>query len=167
MTAGGSVVVLLRNGPGQMDAATTAVRLLTGTSEIVVGVVADDGEAQSILLAISEGSPVVAAAGGTGPVWSRFVRAAGELGRTCRWESTVLAGLSGTQIELLWALGGGLRVPAAARVGVGVGAIGPPPADRGAVAARGSDQQPRRDHGALGRHPVGVSRGPWSGPLVR
>jgi len=108
-------VVLLRNGPGQLDAATTAVRLLTGTSEIVVGVIADDGAAQSVLLAISDGTPVVAAAGGTGPVWSRFVRAAGELGRTCRWESTVLAGLSGTQIELLWALGGGLRVPAAAR----------------------------------------------------
>ena len=60
---------------------------------------------------------MVAAAAGTGPGrGSRFVRAAGELGPTGRWESTVLAGLSATQIELLWALGGGLRLPAAARV---------------------------------------------------
>jgi len=33
-----------------------------------------------------------------------------------RWETTRLSGLSATQIELLWALGDGLRLPAAARV---------------------------------------------------
>lgn len=107
--------MLLREGQGELEAATAATRLAAGTPDVVAGVVTDDGEAQSILMAISSGSPVVVAAEGTGPVWSRFIRAADELGRTRRWESSTLAGLSATQIELLWWLADGLRVPAAAR----------------------------------------------------
>src|SRR6185436_7769864 len=101
---------LLRDGKGELDAATAAARLATGGREIVVGVITDDEQAQSILLAISAGGPVVVAADAIGPVWSRFTRAAGELGRTCRWETTPLAGLSATQIELVWALAEGVRV---------------------------------------------------------
>ncbi len=115
MTTPRPVVVLLREGQGELEAATAATRLVTGCRDVAVGVVSDDHQAQSILLAISGGSPVVAAAGGLCPVWSRFVRAAEELGRTCRWETTTLTGLSATQIELLWSLSEGLRVPAAAR----------------------------------------------------
>ena len=115
MTITRPVVVLLREGPDEMEAATTATRLVAGRSDLVVGVVSDDQEAEAILMALSGGKPVVAAAGGVCPVWSRFVRAAEELGRTCRWETTTLAGLSATQIELLWNLSLGLRVPEAAR----------------------------------------------------
>ncbi|MGZ4681437.1 MAG: hypothetical protein ACXWBN_20460 [Acidimicrobiales bacterium] len=109
------IVVLLREGHGELEAATAATRLATGRRDIVVGAITDDHEAQAMLLAISRGSPVVVAANGAGPVWSRFVRAAGEIGRPCRWETSTLHGLTATQIELLWALAEGLHVPAAAR----------------------------------------------------
>jgi predicted alpha/beta hydrolase len=111
-----AVVVLLRGGREDLDAAVAATRLACATDEVEVGMVADDIEAQALLMAMDQGRPVVAAAAGTGALWSRFVRAAEELARPVRWETTRLSGLSATQIELLWALGDGLRLPAAARV---------------------------------------------------
>ena len=109
-----------------------------------------------MLLAISGGRPVVVATAGTGPVWSRFVRAAGELGHRCRWEMTTLAGLSATQIELLWALGGGLRVPAAARVA----SVSERSAHRQLIAARSLLRARTNSHAAR------RSSGPGSPALV-
>ena len=132
MATVGPVVVLLRDGRADLDAATAATRLACATDEVEVGVVADDVEAKAMLLALHEGRPVVAAADGTGAIWSRFVRAAEELGRPVRWETTALAGLSATQIELLWALSEGVRLPAAARIA----AVSERSAHRQLIAAR-------------------------------
>ncbi len=126
------VVVLLRGGRVDLDAATAATRLACVTDEVEVGVVADDVEAQRMLMALHEGRPVVAAADGAGAMWSRFVRAAEELARPVRWETTTLAGLSATQIQLLWALGEGMRLTAAARVA----AVSERSAHRQLIAAR-------------------------------
>ena len=126
------LVVLLRDGRADLDAAAAATRLACATDEVEVGVVADAKEAEALLMAIHQRRPVVAAAAGTGALWSRFVRAAEELARPVRWETTTLAGLSATQIDLLWALGDGLRLPAAARVA----AVSERSAHRQLIAAR-------------------------------
>ena len=126
------MVVLLRGGREDLDAAVAATRLACATDEVEVGIVADDIEAQALLMAMHQGRPVVAAAAGAGALWSRFVRAAEEMARPVRWETTTLSGLSATQIELLWALGDGLRLPAAARVA----AVSERSAHRQLIAAR-------------------------------
>jgi DNA-binding CsgD family transcriptional regulator len=120
---GRPAVVLLRDGPAAMDAAATAMRLAGWAPSdepeyrhrFIREVVTDPTAAEAIVLAVAAGCGAVVAAGADGAVWSRFVRAVEELADTCRWETTALAGLSATQIELLALIGAGERVSSAAR----------------------------------------------------